>query len=121
MSSTNYSMGAIAHRPWGMWQVLDIQPGFLVKKIIVKAGERLSLQRHQFRAEQWVIVSGIATFELNGVVSILQRNDTAEIPLGAWHRITNAHSEDVYLIEIQMGEQLSEDDIERAEDDYGRR
>ncbi len=115
-----YSSGEVGERPWGCWQVLDVMPKAIVKKIQVNPGQRLSLQKHQYRAETWSIAEGQATVELDGVISTLKVGETIFLPLGSIHRVTNNHNEVLTFIEIQMGDILAESDIERFEDDYQR-
>ncbi|MGY8994614.1 MAG: mannose-1-phosphate guanylyltransferase/mannose-6-phosphate isomerase, partial [Rhodospirillales bacterium] len=104
-------------RPWGWYQTLDSGPSFQVKRICVNAGARLSLQRHERRAEHWVVVSGQAQIHCDGNDLTLHPNQSTYIPVGAAHRLENASEEPLYLIEVQSGDYLGEDDIERLEDD----
>lgn len=107
-------------RPWGSFETIERRPGYLVKRIIVDQGGRLSLQRHRHRAERWVVVRGLARVTIDDTVSELGPGAVATIPLGAIHRLENAGTEPVEIVEVQMGDILSEDDIERLEDVYGR-
>jgi mannose-1-phosphate guanylyltransferase/mannose-6-phosphate isomerase len=107
-------------RPWGWYQTLDSGDSFQVKRICVNAKSRLSLQRHHRRAEHWVVVSGKATVHCDGKDTILCANQSTYIPVGASHRLENASDEPLYLIEVQSGDYLGEDDIERLEDDFSR-
>jgi len=107
-------------RPWGHYQNLEEGPGFLVKRIMVKPGAKLSLQFHHHRAEHWVVVSGTATVTNGDQVLILSENQSTYIPLGARHRLENSAAEPLHLIEVQSGEHISEEDIVRLEDTYGR-
>lgn len=107
-------------RPWGRYEVLQESPSHKVKCIWVNPGKRLSYQRHQKRAEHWLIVAGIAQVTLDGNVSSLRAGDSIDIPTGMLHRIANTGSEDVIFIEVQTGTYFGEDDIERVEDDFGR-
>ena len=102
-------------RPWGYWEVLHVEQGAKVKRIILAPGKSISLQKHEHRSESWVIVSGIAKVEIDDVVyNDLSTGDTAYVAAGQWHRVTNT-SDDEYLtiIETQIGATLSELDIER--------
>jgi mannose-1-phosphate guanylyltransferase/mannose-6-phosphate isomerase len=108
------------HRPWGSYQNLDRGERFLVKRIVVEPGRKLSLQRHKHRAEHWVVVRGIARVTIEDSVQDLKENESAFVPIGAIHRLENPGNEPVELIEVQTGVHLSEDDIERIEDDYRR-
>ncbi len=91
-----------------------------VKRIVVYPGQRLSLQRHRHRSEHWYVVSGQALVTLNDDSIPLSSGMAVDIPQGAWHRVQNPGSQDLVFIEVQTGEYFGEDDIERAEDDYGR-
>ncbi|MEJ5377934.1 MAG: glycosyltransferase [bacterium] len=108
------------HRPWGYYQVLLDDPQHKVKRITVYPGQRLSLQRHQRRAEHWYIVAGKAVVTLNGEESRPKILESIDIPRGAWHRVANEGDEPLVFIEVQTGDYFGEDDIERLEDDYGR-
>lgn len=108
--------------PWGKWEVLDdSNDSFKVKKITIKAGQRLSYQKHFKRAERWFIVQGQAEVILDDIAHQLATGQDIEIPLEAKHRIKNSHdSNDLVFIEIQTGSYFGEDDIVRFDDDYGR-
>ena len=106
-------------RPWGRWEEYLNESGYRVKRIIVHPGERLSLQRHALRSEHWVIVSGSGEFTLDDSVTAVGPGDRVFIPVGGIHRVQNVSSEDLIIIETQLGV-CDEDDIERLEDDYGR-
>lgn len=95
-------------------------PGFKVKQFVVKPASRLSLQRHRRRAEHWHVVRGEGRVTLGRDTIRLRRGESIDIPLGAVHRIQSVGEEDLVVIEVQSGEYLGEDDIERLEDDYGR-
>lgn len=109
-----------AHRPWGWYEVRDLGSNFQVKRIAVYPGGRLSLQKHQFRAEHWVVVTGTARVTVDAAIYILQPNEHAEIPLGAVHRLENVGSSLLEIVEVQHGSYLGEDDIIRIEDIYDR-
>ena len=109
------------YRPWGTYKTIDAGDGFLVKRITVKAHASLSLQRHRHRAEHWVVVSGTAEVTRGQEVFRLQANESTYIPLGTVHRLANPGDEPLHLVEVQSGGLLSEDDIERLDDRYGRR
>ncbi len=115
-----YATGQSDSRPWGDWTVLDCGPGFVVKRIRVAPGGRLSLQRHQGRAEQWTVVAGTARVTVDGAQFDVPTGHSVSVPRGAVHRSENLGAEDVVFIEVQHGPLLSEDDIERLEDVYGR-
>ena len=111
---------SVVHRPWGTYQTVDEASGFQVKRITVKPGARLSLQKHAKRAEHWVVVSGTARVTRDDDLFDLQVNQSTYIPLGAVHRLENPGSEPLHLIEVQSGDYLGEDDIVRLDDIYGR-
>lgn len=108
------------HRPWGSYQDIDRGSGFRAKRITVRPGGRLSLQRHQHRAEHWVVVDGIAMVTRGDQEITLKANQSIYIPAGENHRLENRTDADIHLIEVQTGDYLEEDDIIRLEDSYGR-
>ncbi len=108
------------HRPWGYYESVDAGPGFQVKRLMVKPGHKLSLQMHHKRAEHWVVVSGTARVTRGDEVFDLGRNQSTYIPLGTRHRLENAGSEPLLIVEVQSGDYLGEDDIVRFEDSYNR-
>ena len=108
------------YRPWGSYDSIDMGPRFQVKRIVVKPGAALSLQKHHHRAEHWVIVSGTAEVTRNEEVFLLGENESTFLPLGAVHRLRNPGKVPLELIEVQSGSYLGEDDIVRLEDVYGR-
>ena len=107
-------------RPWGAWYVLDEGNGYKVKRIEVTPGQRLSYQTHAQRAEHWYVIHGTATCLVDGEEIVATVGESVEVPLGAAHRISNLHDEELVIIEVQRGDYLGEDDIVRLEDDYGR-
>ncbi len=107
-------------RPWGNFESLVKENNWQVKLIEVKPGEKLSLQKHQFRAEHWVVVSGVAKVEIDDKKMILYENQSTYIPLGCKHRLSNNGKDYLKIIEVQSGSYLGEDDIERFDDNYGR-
>lgn len=107
-------------RPWGSFTVLDEGANYKVKRIEVLSGKRLSYQKHQHRAEHWMMVQGTGRITLEGREVIVPTGETIDIPLGAAHRIENPGAEKLIFIEIQRGSYLGEDDIVRLEDDFGR-
>lgn len=107
-------------RPWGSYDSVDAADGFQVKRLVVNPGAVLSLQKHEHRAEHWVVVRGTATITLNDDVFDLGVNESTHIPVGATHRIANHGTEPVHIIEVQCGDYLGEDDIVRIQDEYGR-
>lgn len=115
-----YSRGQSDKRPWGRWEVLDVGERHIVKRITVNPGHMLSLQYHDHRDEHWVVVRGKAVITLGKETISRKENETAYIPASTVHRIGNEGPELLEFIEIQTGEILSEDDITRLEDNYGR-
>jgi mannose-6-phosphate isomerase len=107
-------------RPWGSFHVLDEQPGFKVKRIVVEPSGRLSLQSHKHRSEHWTVVNGKATVTVGETVVAMTRGQSIDIPLGAKHRLENLHDVLVEIIEVQFGDYLGEDDIVRYDDIYAR-
>ena len=108
------------HRPWGSFTVLADQPDHKVKRLVVKPGRRLSLQRHKHRREHWLVVSGRGEVTRNEERLLLQPGDSIDIGQGDIHRVQNGGTVDMVFIEIQLGDYFGEDDIERLENDYGR-
>jgi mannose-1-phosphate guanylyltransferase/mannose-6-phosphate isomerase len=108
------------HRPWGSYQSLDIGERHQVKRIVVKAGGRLSLQKHHHRSEHWIVVRGTALVTVNDLQKMVHENESIDIPIGAVHRMENPGKMPLELIEVQTGSYLGEDDIIRIEDDYRR-
>jgi mannose-1-phosphate guanylyltransferase/mannose-6-phosphate isomerase len=108
------------YRPWGNYDSIDVGERFQVKRIVVKPGAALSLQKHHKRAEHWIVVSGVAEVTCDENVFELRENQSTYIPLGSVHRLRNRGSDPVELIEVQSGHYLGEDDIVRLEDVYGR-
>lgn len=108
------------HRPWGYYTILAEEPTHKVKRICVYPGKRLSLQRHQHRAEHWYVIEGEAWVTLNGDAFPVKTGQSVDIPQGATHRIENRGKQEMAFIEVQQGSYFGEDDIERLEDDYGR-
>ena len=118
--SNNYKAGDKDTRPWGNWEVLSAGDGFCVKKIVVDAGQILSLQSHNFREENWIIASGEAVVTLENQKVKKNVGESVYIPVGVKHRIQNDSDMPLIFIEIQTGEKLDENDIIRYEDKYGR-
>jgi mannose-1-phosphate guanylyltransferase / mannose-6-phosphate isomerase len=107
-------------RPWGHYEILKEGEGFKVKSIVVEPGQRLSLQRHKHREENWIVVQGIARVTVNNNVVDYKPGEHVKIPKGSIHRLENPEKGQVEIIEVQNGDYLGEDDIERLEDDYDR-
>lgn len=107
-------------RPWGWFETLGAGEGYLVKRLCIRAGQRISLQRHHHRSEHWVVVSGHGVLECDGFRHSAGPGTDLEVPCGAVHRATAAAEADLLIVEVQRGTLLSEDDIERLADDYQR-
>ncbi len=108
------------YRPWGSYISLIESKNWLVKKIEVNPESKLSLQMHHHRSEHWIVVKGTAEVKINSITKILVENESIYIPVTHKHRLSNPTKEPLILIEVQSGEHISEDDIVRFEDDYGR-
>ena len=108
------------YRPWGHYLSLVEANRWQVKLILVKPGEKLSLQMHHHRSEHWVVVSGTAQVEIDERVEVISENQSVYIPLGSKHRLTNPGKIPLKLVEVQSGSYVGEDDIVRFEDFYGR-
>ena len=108
------------YRPWGGYSSLVVGNRFQVKRLFVKPGKKLSLQKHHHRSEHWVVVSGTAEVTVDDSVKTLSENESVYIPLGAVHRLENKGKILLELIEVQTGSYLGEDDIVRIEDEFGR-
>ena len=115
-----YEPGESDERPWGKWIVLATGEGFAVKEIVVNPGEVLSLQSHEHRSEHWIVLAGVAEMTLGEETLRREVNETAFIPAGTKHRIANVGPTPMRFVEVQTGDILSEDDIERYDDRYGR-
>ena len=115
---------AVTHRkvsrPWGWYDSVDAGERFQVKRIAVKPGASLSLQKHHHRAEHWIVVSGTAEVTRGKETFLLSENQSTYIPIGEVHRLRNPGKVDLEMIEVQSGAYLGEDDIVRLEDNYGR-
>ncbi|MGB7922499.1 MAG: phosphomannose isomerase type II C-terminal cupin domain [Pyrinomonadaceae bacterium] len=107
-------------RPWGRYEVLEENEGYKVKRLEVKPGARLSLQRHSRRAEHWVVVNGTADVVCGDRTLRLHEGEHIHIPPQTNHRLGNSADRLLTLIEVQLGDYLGEDDIVRLEDDYKR-
>ena len=108
------------HRPWGSYTVLEDAPDCKVKRLTVKPGQVLSLQKHYRRSEHWTVVRGTARVRVGDEEKLLHRNESVYIPMDTLHRLENPTSDDIHLIEVQCGDYFGEDDIVRLEDRYGR-
>ncbi len=117
---SEHSLHRVVHRPWGSYDSLESGERFQVKRIVVKPGASLSLQKHHHRAEHWIVVSGTAEVTCDDKVFLLGENQSTYIPLGSKHRLRNPGKVALELIEVQSGSYLGEDDIVRFDDVYGR-
>jgi mannose-6-phosphate isomerase-like protein (cupin superfamily) len=112
-------MANVVERPWGWFEPLASGEGYLVKRLCIRAHQRISLQRHRHRSEHWVVVAGAGTLQCDDDTLTAQPGTSLFIPCGALHR-ASASDHDLLIVEVQRGEQLSENDIERIADDYQR-
>ena len=110
----------IVHRPWGTYENLIDENGYKIKRIVVKPGKRLSLQKHFHRNEHWIVVSGTAEVQVGNKTYLIRPNESTYINMGEIHRLSNPGKIPVVLIEAQVGEYTGEDDIIRIEDDFKR-
>jgi mannose-1-phosphate guanylyltransferase/mannose-6-phosphate isomerase len=108
------------YRPWGYYQDVDLAERYRVKRIVVKPGNKLSLQKHFHRSEHWVVVHGTAEVTLGSDMRSVHENESIYIPIGSVHRLANPGKIPLELIEVQVGSYLGEDDIVRLDDVYGR-
>ncbi|RAO76964.1 mannose-1-phosphate guanylyltransferase/mannose-6-phosphate isomerase [Dyella jiangningensis] len=115
-----HSLHRVVRRPWGSYDSLESADRFQVKRIVVKPGAALSLQKHHHRAEHWIVVSGTAEVTCDDRAFLLGENQSTYIPLGSVHRLRNPGKVPLEIIEVQSGSYLGEDDIVRLEDAYGR-
>jgi mannose-1-phosphate guanylyltransferase/mannose-6-phosphate isomerase len=109
------------YRPWGYYQSIDRGARYQVKRIVVRPGGCLSLQKHYHRAEHWVVVRGAAEVTLDGKVELMHENESIYLPIGSSHRLANPGKIDLELIEVQTGSYFGEDDIVRFDDVYNRK
>ncbi len=115
-----YSTGDRDERPWGSWEVLYVNTSCAIKRIIVAPGQVLSLQRHRYRSEHWVVIAGRARVTVDDAVFEAAANTAVFIPKMSIHRIECSGEENLEFIEVQVGDRLDESDIERLDDKYGR-
>ena len=108
------------HRPWGSYLILQKGPGYLIKRIFVGAGDKLSSQSHEYRSEHWTVLSGTATVEIEDETVTLTVGQSINIGINERHRLINNTDEPLEVLEVQFGDQLSEEDIVRYDDKYGR-
>ena len=110
----------VTDRPWGYYIKFLQEAGVWVKRVEVNSGGRLSLQKHEHRSEKWNIVAGVGLVQIDGKEVKVGAGDVIDVPIGAVHRISNVSDERLVFIEVACGDDLSEDDIIRIEDDYAR-
>ncbi|WP_456370081.1 mannose-1-phosphate guanylyltransferase/mannose-6-phosphate isomerase [Geoglobus sp.] len=110
----------IVHRPWGRYVLLEKGESYWIKRIVVKPGEKLSLQRHMHRSEHWIVIRGMARVTRDGEEYFLRPGESTFVPSGVKHRLENPGRIPLEMIEVAIGDYLSEDDIERFDDEYGR-
>ena len=108
-------------KPWGNYEVLYVTAGYQVKRIEVNPGHRLSYQKHARRAEKWTVAKGSGLVTLDGKEISVKTGHVIEVSVGAKHRIHNTGKAPLIFVEVQLGDYLGEDDIERFEDDYRRK
>jgi mannose-1-phosphate guanylyltransferase len=120
-NSELHNIHLTGHRPWGTYTVLEDKPGYKIKRIEVKSGKRLSLQKHFHRNEHWIVVSGTATVTVGDETRLVRPNESTYIKMGEVHRLENEGKIPVVLIEAQVGEYTGEDDIVRIDDDFSRK
>jgi mannose-6-phosphate isomerase len=112
--------GHVEEKPWGRGVLLEVGPGYKVKRLEVKPGHRLSLQKHRHRCENWVVAAGTATVTVGDRTFPLRLQEHTFIPVDTLHRLENPGPDLLVIIEVQHGAPLSEDDIVRVADDYRR-
>ncbi len=120
LNSQLHNIHLTGHRPWGTYTVLEEANGYKIKRIEVKPGSRLSLQKHFHRNEHWIVVSGTATVTVGNEKKYVRPNESTYIKMGEIHRLENEGKIPVVLIEAQVGEYTGEDDIVRIDDDFKR-
>ena len=122
-SSSNLTKNHLSekeYRPWGSFHIIAKGDGYQIKEMTINPGKKQSLQRHKNRSEYWQIINGTGMVYLEDSKFKLEKNDNIYIPKGDLHRLENIGENLLTLVEIQIGEKISEDDIERLEDDFGR-
>ncbi len=108
------------YRPWGSYSILEDADDCKVKRLVVKPGQVLSLQKHHRRSEHWTVIQGVAKVRIGDEEMLVNPNESVYIPVETLHRLENPGNEDIHLIEVQTGDYFGEDDIVRYEDVYGR-
>ena len=120
IKSRDYLYGSVEFRPWGSFKIIEKNEKFIVKRLTIKPKHRISLQKHLYRSEHWTVVEGNATITLNKKIIFLKKNQSIYIPKKSIHCIANKSNKNLEIIETQIGEILSEDDIIRYDDPYNR-
>ena len=120
LSRSEHHAHRCIYRPWGSFETVDAGDGYLVKRLVVKPGARLSLQAHRHRSEHWVVVRGTAQVTCGEATLTLAENQSTYIPRGSRHRLGNPGETQLEVIEVQVGARIDEDDIVRFDDDFGR-
>ena len=120
IQSSSSLVSAEIDKPWGSYRTFEKGEGYLLKRITVLPDETLSLQAHKHRAEHWFVVEGEATIECDGETKTVEQYESFFIPLGSKHRLSNLSSNILKVVEVQIGDTLSEEDIVRYEDRYQR-
>ncbi len=115
-----FSAGMKVHRPWGYYETLRSSPGWQLKVLVINPGHAISLQKHKHRAEHWTVASGSGLFTVGNKILAKKAGQDVFIKKGQKHRISNNGKKPVTIVEVQFGEIISEDDIIRFEDHYGR-
>ena len=118
--TVNYKIGEKDTRPWGSWETIDVGANYIVKRIEVNPQGKLSLQKHKYRCEHWIICEGSGYVTLNETTQLHHTNSHIYIEKGQIHRIENRSDTPLVFIEVQTGEILDENDIIRLEDIYNR-
>jgi mannose-1-phosphate guanylyltransferase/mannose-6-phosphate isomerase len=120
MDRAEVKIGVTVQKPWGSYTNLEEAKNYLVKRLDVLPGEKLSMQSHKFRSEHWTIVDGTATVTMDGKTHTLRKNESIFIPQNSKHRLENLSQSPLSIIEVQTGSKISEEDIQRYEDLYDR-
>ncbi len=118
--AARYREAERGRRPWGIWDVLAIGRGYVVKRLVIRPGQRISLQVHRRRSENWIIADGKARVQIGDSVSLMQAGASIHVPRQAVHRLANVGRIPLVIIEVQRGTLLDEQDIVRLADDHGR-
>jgi len=117
---TRYAVRERGERPWGAWEVLAVGRSYAVKRLTIKPGQRISLQWHRRRSENWIIAAGRARVQVGEKIELLEAGASVHVPRRAIHRLTNVGRNPLIIIEVQRGALLDERDIVRLADDHGR-